>query len=116
MAGSASVASEQRWWRRFMGPGPASASGTQGGPPKSHWRRALGFAFPYKKTVGVLLLLTLLLAGINAVEPLVLKFIFDNLSVTPELRPLLVGIVGLLGLGLFRELVTGISNWLTWHA
>ncbi|MBA4149953.1 MAG: ABC transporter ATP-binding protein [Verrucomicrobia bacterium] len=86
-----------------------------GGPPKSHWRRALGFAFPYKKSVGVLLLLTLLLAAINAIEPLILKFIFDNLSTTPELRALFIGIFGLLGLGLFRELVTGISNWLTWH-
>ncbi|MFN7137995.1 MAG: ABC transporter ATP-binding protein [Limisphaerales bacterium] len=75
----------------------------------------MGFAFPYKKTVGILLLLTLVLSGVNAVEPLVLKFIFDNLSATPELRALLVGILGLLVLGLFRELVTGISNWLTWH-
>jgi ATP-binding cassette subfamily B protein len=83
---------------------------------KSQLRRALGFAFPYRKAVGVLLLFTLALAAINAAEPLVLKYIFDNLSEHPVKRALVIGICVLLGLGIFREVVTAISNWLTWHA
>ena len=105
------------WWRRlgrFQSPTDSDAP-PRNVPPKSRWRRALSFAFPYRKAVGVLLLLTLFAAAINAAEPLVLKFIFDNLSTNPVVRVLLVGIAWLVGLGLFRELVTAISNWLTWH-
>ncbi len=81
----------------------------------SRLRRALGFAVPYRKSVGFIFLLTLALAAVNAAEPLVLKYVFDNLSSQPQARVLVAGIVGLLGLGLFRELTTSFSNWLTWH-
>ena len=42
-------------------------------------RRVLRFAFPYRRSVLVIFFLTLLIAGVNAVEPLWLKFIFDSL-------------------------------------
>jgi ATP-binding cassette subfamily B protein len=77
-------------------------------------RRALGFALAYRNAVAGLFAITVVLAMINAGEPLVLKYIFDELGSHRQLRPLLIGVAGLVGLGLFRELASAISNWLTW--
>jgi ATP-binding cassette, subfamily B, bacterial len=88
---------------------PAAAS------KRSRWRRALGFAFPYRKAVLGILLITLFLASVNAAEPLVMKFIFDNLSSSPDLAALGLGVAGLLAIGLVRELFSALSNWMTWH-
>jgi ATP-binding cassette, subfamily B, bacterial len=84
-------------------------------PRKSRWRRALGFAFPYRKAVLGILAITLFLAAVNAAEPLVMKFIIDNLSSSPDLAMLGMGVAGLLGIGLVRELFTALSNWMIWH-
>lgn len=81
----------------------------------NYWRRALGFAAPFRRYIVVILLITLVLAVINAAEPLILKYIFDDLSSQKRIRVLLTGIGILVGLGIFRELATGYSNWLTWH-
>jgi ATP-binding cassette, subfamily B, bacterial len=59
---------------------------------------------------------TVLLAAASAVEPLVLKEIFDRLSIGGVAPDLARGILLLVGLGLFRELATGASNWLTWRS
>lgn len=88
----------------------ASASG------KNRWRRALGFAFPFRRSVLVILIITLVLAVINAAEPLVLKYIFDHLAPNSSNRVLLLGIGLLLAIGFFRETATAFSSWLTWHA
>ncbi|MEW6158397.1 MAG: ABC transporter ATP-binding protein [Verrucomicrobiota bacterium] len=79
------------------------------------WRRALAFAYPFRAAVFILFLITLILAAINAAEPLVLKYIFDNLTRDSAFDPLFWGVGGLLGLGLLRELAGGWSNWLTWQ-
>ena len=44
-----------------------------------------------------------------------LKYVFDNLTTQPAERVLLYGVIGLFVLGLFREIATAVSNWLTWH-
>src|SRR3954451_17198395 len=75
----------------------------------------MGFAFPYRKAVLGILFITLLLAGANAVEPLILKFIFDDLAAHKVLRTLLIGIGVMLSLGVFREVATALTNWMTWH-
>jgi ATP-binding cassette, subfamily B, bacterial len=58
---------------------------------------------------------TLLLAAANAAEPLILKFVFDSLGKGQPLRALTNGIVLLVAIVFGREVVGGISNWLTWH-
>ncbi len=78
-------------------------------------RRAISFALPYRKAVLTIFLLTLALAAVNAAEPLVLKFVFDGLTGDSEKQTLLSGILGLLGLGIFREIANSFSNLLTWH-
>lgn len=79
-------------------------------------RRALKFAFPYKRAVVGIFLITLLVAAANAVEPIVLKFLFDNLADSQRsARVLFRFVMILVALGVFRELASGLSNWMTWH-
>lgn len=85
-------------------------------PGKKRLRRALKFAFPFRKSVAAIFVITLLLAAINAAEPLILKYIFDHLAPKSSVHVLLVGIGFLIGIGIFREIATAFSNWLTWHA
>ncbi|HZV34211.1 MAG TPA: ABC transporter ATP-binding protein, partial [Verrucomicrobiae bacterium] len=82
---------------------------------KGRLRRAMGFAFPYRRAVLGILGITLLLAAANAVEPLVLKSIFDNLAGHKIVRGFVIGIGILVGLGFFREAATAVTNWMTWH-
>ncbi|MDX1952384.1 MAG: ABC transporter ATP-binding protein [Verrucomicrobiota bacterium] len=81
----------------------------------SRLRRALAFAFPYRRAVLAILVITLFLAAINAAEPLVLKYIFDDLADGGDLEALIHGVLLLLGLGVIREFASAGSNWLTWH-
>ena len=85
-------------------------------PGKRRLRRALRFASPFRKSVTAIFVITLLLAAINAAEPLILKYIFDNLAPKSSTHVLFVGIWLLIGIGVFREIATAFSNWLTWHA
>ncbi len=59
--------------------------------------------------------MTLLLAGSNAFEPLILKYIFDGLGQENSLHYVFWGVVLLLALGLFKEGSGTLSNWLTWR-
>lgn len=80
-------------------------------------RRALAFAFPFRYAVGLIFLITLCIAAANAAEPVILfKYIFDSLVLHGSNHVLIVGLIVLIGLGIFREAATAFSNWLTWHA
>ena len=78
-------------------------------------RRALRFAFPFRKAVLGILLITLVLSAVNAAEPLIMKFVFDDLATNKQMHALLVGIGALLGLGIFREVANAFTSWMTWH-
>jgi ATP-binding cassette subfamily B protein len=83
--------------------------------PSTYLRRALLFARPFRRAIAFILGLTLLAAGANALEPLLLKHIFDELTGTPSAEALAtgVGILALLALG--REAASAASNWLSWR-
>lgn len=70
---------------------------------------------PFKLPVAVILALTLAVAAANAVEPLILKLIFDELGAARRADALTRAVVGLVALGLLREALTALSNWLTWR-
>jgi ATP-binding cassette subfamily B protein len=57
----------------------------------------------------------LAVASINAIEPLILKMIFDGLGTSNGSTALLAGIVGFSAIALTRELMDGGANWLTWR-
>ena len=96
------------------GAGQAGETGTRQSTARQ-LRRALVFAVPHRRTIVLVLLLTLAVAVVSSVEPLVLKHIIDGLTAG---RGLSAGGVGLVLLGimfLFREGASGTSNWLTWR-
>lgn len=78
-------------------------------------RRALSFAAPHRGAVLAISGLTLLAAAANAGEPLILKYIFDELAGGRALQPLFHGALALAALALLREGVNSLSNWLTWR-
>ena len=82
---------------------------------RKYLRRALAFAVPFRRSVLLILLITLGLSAVNAAEPLILKHVIDGLGARNPMGSLVAGIGLLLLLGLFRELTAGCSNWLTWH-
>jgi ATP-binding cassette, subfamily B, bacterial len=77
--------------------------------------QAVRFAFPQRHAIAVIIGLTLTVAALNAIEPLILKAIFDELTADQRWRILMMGIVALAGFALMRELMDGIANWLTWR-
>lgn len=85
----------------------------RGGWTAQMWR-ALEFVQPHRVSTVFILILALGGAGLAALEPLVLKKIFDDLTTGGGLEPLLMGLGLLLGVNLLREAVAGVSNWLGW--
>ncbi len=83
-----------------------------GKPRRLH--EAVRFAFPQRHAIAAIVLLTLTVAAISAVEPLVLKAIFDELTAQRG-RILVWSIAALGGLALLREVLEGTANWLTWR-
>lgn len=85
--------------------------------PNGQWlaqaARALGFISPHKGLLTAVSALTLLGAVLGALEPLLMKYIFDTLD-AGVFTGLAVGIAMLIGLNLCREGFGGLSNWLSW--
>jgi ATP-binding cassette subfamily B protein len=79
------------------------------------FRRALTFAFPHRRSVAIICVSTLILAGLNAAEPLVFKAIFDGLANEGQTQTVFLGTVALLILGLLREGGSALANWQTWR-
>jgi ATP-binding cassette, subfamily B, bacterial len=69
--------------------------------------RSLEFARPYRRSLAVVLALALGLAGLSAMDPLIMKFLFDQLGRADGARVFAMAMCGLLAL----ELVRG---WLQW--
>ncbi|PTY08084.1 ABC transporter [Opitutaceae bacterium EW11] len=84
---------------------------------RTRLRRALEFARPHRGAVAAILAFTLVLAAVNAAEPVVLKHIFDGLAAAGprKIEALLASVGLLLLLGLAREAIGGVCNWLTWR-
>src|SRR6185437_9540504 len=76
---------------------------------------AVRFAFPQRNAVVIIVGLTLCVAGVNAVEPLILKFVFDELADMRRFHELLQGVLLLAGLAVLRECLEAVANWLTWR-
>jgi len=77
--------------------------------------RAVQFAFPQRHVIATIAVLTLITAVLNAIEPLLIKSVFDDLT-SRQGRLLVLSIIALGWLALAREAFEGTSNWLTWRA
>jgi ATP-binding cassette subfamily B protein len=94
--------------------GPAEvAADARGGATRA--RRILAFVRPHLPAVGLNLGVNFVLAGLNALEPLILKGLFDALGSTAAGRSLLVGVAMLLALAVTRECGAALVNWLSWR-
>jgi ATP-binding cassette, subfamily B, bacterial len=82
---------------------------------KPRLRDAVAFATPHWRAISFIIGLMLSVASINAIEPLILKMIFDGFGTSNQLAPLLIGIFGFAMIVLARELMEGSANWLTWR-
>jgi len=80
-----------------------------------HLRRTAVFAQPYRNAIATIFTLTLFTAGIGAIEPLVLKQIFDALSGASAFADIAVGAGVLFLLVLVREIASARSHWLSWR-
>jgi ATP-binding cassette, subfamily B, bacterial len=84
-------------------------------PPGYSARRVAAFVTPYRRPLAATLASSLFATVALAVEPLVLKRLFDGLAAAPRFVEIGACLGVLVGLGLFRELLTAASNWLTWR-
>ncbi len=87
-------------------------------PASQHFgrlRRALGFARPYRRPIVLILTLTLGVAAMNALDPLIMKYIFDHLGAQDSGRAALRGVGLLAALAVLREIGGAVSNWLSWR-
>lgn len=84
-------------------------------PWRAQFRRGLAFIRPDAGRAVLVLVVALILAAVNALEPLVLKFIFDGFTRGEFARPILLGIALLFGLAVMREAFGAFSNWVNWR-
>jgi ATP-binding cassette, subfamily B, bacterial len=78
-------------------------------------RRATEFLAPARGAIAVILGIAVALAALNAAEPLALRHVFDGIGRGPGGRRFVEGVLALVTLGLVREVLQGLSNWLTWR-
>jgi ATP-binding cassette subfamily B protein len=81
------------------------------GAPESRLGRAWRYVAPHRRVVLTVLGLTLVAGVLTALEPLVLKAVFDALGG----RRVIAGVGLLLGVAVTREILSALSNWLTWR-
>src|SRR5712671_4270278 len=79
-------------------------------------RQAVRFAFPQRRAIAAIMMLTLTVAAVNAVEPLIVKAMFDNLTGRQAVSVLVLATAALAGCAVLREVMDGTTNWLTWRA
>ncbi len=82
--------------------------------PAGRWRRVLRYLQTHERALVAIFVLTLLTGVAGALEPLVLKLVFDELAGGKVLGTIVAGVGALLGLELLREAVMAVNNWLTW--
>jgi ATP-binding cassette subfamily B protein len=73
------------------------------------------FAFPQRHAVAIVLVLVLMVAAINAAEPLILKLLVDELAGDKARHVIILALALLAGLAVLRELLNAAANWLTWR-
>jgi ATP-binding cassette subfamily B protein len=85
------------------------------GSALSTTRRAARLFHGHRRAAVRILLVTLLIASINAIEPLAMKSVFDDLGRGGSWEVLARALLFLAALGLLREALGALANWLTWR-
>jgi ATP-binding cassette subfamily B protein len=83
--------------------------------PRGRLRRSLSYLRPFRGGVAAILGLVLFVGALNALEPLILKYIFDELAGGRRWQAIGLGVGLLVATGLLRDGLGAVSNWLTWR-
>lgn len=78
-------------------------------------RRALAYARAEKRFIFIVLLCALAVAALGAIEPLLMRHIFDSLSQQGSMKDVFLTAGGLVIMALLKELISARSNYLTWR-
>jgi ATP-binding cassette, subfamily B, bacterial len=84
-------------------------------PVYNQLRRAMQFARPYRGYLAAILLLTMVTASASGVEPLVMKYIFDNITMPDSLMLLVQGVGAFIIILVIREIAVTFTNYFTWR-
>ncbi|HXU63541.1 MAG TPA: ABC transporter ATP-binding protein, partial [Polyangia bacterium] len=88
----------------------------QPSPTRERVRRALGFARAQRRPIVATAALSVAVATVSAIEPLVLRGLVDGLWQHAGTRPLIQGAVTLAGLLIGRELLGALGSFTGWKA
>jgi ATP-binding cassette subfamily B protein len=77
--------------------------------------QAVRYAFPQRHAIGIIIGLMLTVAAVNAIEPLIIKSVLDELTADQRENLLVLSIVALAGFALLREVMDATANWLIWR-
>jgi ATP-binding cassette, subfamily B, bacterial len=78
-------------------------------------RKTLPYLAPYRLSIAAVLVMTLLVAALDALEPLLMKYLFDSLAMDNAGRAFGLSVAGLALLAVMRRLLGGFLNWLFWR-
>lgn len=81
----------------------------------SRLRRVARFVRPFAGWISIILALSLVGAALSAIEPLVLKLLFDQVGGHAGRQVLARAVLYLIGLAVLREGTTALSSCLTWR-
>ena len=78
-------------------------------------RKTLPYLGPYRLRIVAVLAMTLVVAALDALEPLLMKYLFDALGMQDPLPAFGLAVAGLALLAVLRRVVGGFLNWLFWR-
>ena len=78
-------------------------------------KRILPLMAPYRYGIIAVLVITVITSAMDAVEPLLMKTLFDAIGPGKAFSPLTVAVSALILLVLVRRLAGGLLNWLFWR-
>jgi ATP-binding cassette, subfamily B, bacterial len=78
-------------------------------------RKTLPFLTPYRFSIAAVSAMTLMVAALDALEPLLMKYLFDSLGMDNAGRAFGLSVAGLASLAVMRRLLGGFLNWIFWR-
>lgn len=79
-------------------------------------KRALPFLDSCRLSIVMVVFLTAVISAVEALEPLLMKVLFDALALENPYHQFTLAAAGLIGLGIAHQGVCAFLNWLTWRA
>lgn len=77
-------------------------------------KRAFSYAKGQQQYILLVITLTIIVSGLNALEPLIMKYIFDQFTVEDPWQNIFIGLILFVGMALTREVLAGFSNYQSW--